>query len=152
MVWCPARAAPPCADGARRSHLGEELPAKVRAIRARATEVAVTVPQGKPNTSLAIQCGAAALMIDPVAGRAFVHSLYRALWIDGAALTVTDGWQRTGLGGVPLLVRHDERHLYGLVDTDELRAFLATAPVDSGAMDTQQRARPWHAGHLAARP
>lgn len=139
--------------------LGDELPAEVRAIRARAPEVAITVPPGKPNTSLAIHYGAAAMLADPVAGRAFVHSLYRALWIDGAdlsdpailarladdagltgleadaaALTIADGWQRdwqrTGLGGVPLLVRHDGRRLYGLVETVELRDFLVGAPTD----------------------
>ncbi len=154
----------------------------MRAISALAPEVAITVPPGKPNTSLAIHYGSAAMLADPVGGRAFVRSLYRALWIDGAdlsdpavlawladdvgltgleadaaALAVADGWQRgwqrTGLGGVPLLVRRDGRRLYGLVDTDELRALLAGAPSDrSGAMDTAPRARPWHPGHLATRP
>lgn len=161
VQWCGVQHAPhlPVPMAPADHILREELPAELRAIRARAPEIAITVPPGKPNTSLAIHYSAAALMADPVAGRAFVHSLYRALWIDGAdlsdpailarladdagltaleadaaALTVTDGWQRTwqrtGLGAVPLLVGHDGRLLYGLVDTDELRAFLAGAPVD----------------------
>lgn len=184
VQWCGVQHAPhlPVPMAPADHLLREELPAEVRAIRALAPEVAITVPPGKPNTSLAIHYGAAALLADPVAGRAFVHSLYRALWINGAdladpailarladdagltgleaddaALAVADGWQgawqRTGLGGVPLLVRHDGRRLYGLVGTEELRAFLAGAPIDrSGAMDTAPRARPWHPGHRAARP
>ncbi len=134
--------------------LSQELPAEVRAIRTRASEIPIAVPPGKPNTALAIGYGAAALRADADAGRRFVRSLYAAFWTAGrdisdplvldalaaesglgdlrpdpAAVAVAERWQeswrRTGLGGVPLLVRGDGEVLYGLVDTDELAAFLA---------------------------
>jgi predicted DsbA family dithiol-disulfide isomerase len=137
--------------------LAGELPAEVQAIRIRAPEVDIAVPPGKPNTELAIRYAAAALRRDPAAGRGFVRSLYRAFWTQGldlsdpailarladqpglvglqpdeAAIALSDGWQhaweRTRLGGVPLFVRHDRKPLYGLVDSDELRAFLDPAP------------------------
>ena len=85
--------------------------------------------------------------------RDFVRSLYRAFWADGADLSdpaVLDrlaeaagltglqpdeddtatarewrrNWERTGLGGVPLIIRADGKPLYGLVDSEQLAAFL----------------------------
>lgn len=133
--------------------LAAELPAEVESVSARAPEVEIAVPPGKPKTELAIRYGAAALRRDPAAGRGFIRSLYRAFWADGADLSdpaVLDrladaagldrlrpddedtatarewrrNWQRTGLGGVPLIIRVDGRSLYGLVDSEELAAFL----------------------------
>lgn len=133
--------------------LAAELPAEVESVAARAPEVEIAVPPGKPKTELAIRYGAAALRRDPAAGRDFVRSLYRAFWADGADLSdpaVLDrladaagldglapddedtatargwrrNWERTGLGGVPLIIRADGRSLYGLVGSDELAAFL----------------------------
>jgi predicted DsbA family dithiol-disulfide isomerase len=154
--WCGVQHAPhlpvPMAPADR--VLAHELPAEVRTIRARAPDVEIAVPPGKPNTELAVQYGAAALRADPTAGRRFVRSLYRAFWTEGRDLSDPDvlaalahhagltglrpdaaaagvakswhqTWQRTGLGGVPLVLRSDGRVLYGLVDSAELRDFLA---------------------------
>lgn len=154
--WCGVEHAPhlpvpmaPAAGGLER-----ELPAEVGAIRARAPEVEIAVPPGKPNTELAIRYGAAALRTDPAAGRGFVRSLYRGFWADGLDLSdaavlakladdaglpglepgpadaiATEGWQRAwqqvGPGGVPLIMRPDGEFLYGLVDAERLRDFLA---------------------------
>jgi predicted DsbA family dithiol-disulfide isomerase len=137
--------------------LGPELAAEVPAIRAGAPELHVELPRGKPNTALAIRYGAAALRTAPEAGRRFVRSLYRAFWVHGRDLSdsrVLDRladeaglpelrpddravattlewertWRRTGLSGVPVLVRDDGRVLYGLVESDELHAFLCLEP------------------------
>lgn len=134
--------------------LAAELPAEVESVSARAPEVEIAVPPGKPKTELAIRYGAAALRRDPTAGRDFVRSLYRGFWADGAdlsdravldrlagaagltglrpgdedAATARDwrrNWQRTGLGGVPLIIRADGKPLYGLVDVEALAEFLA---------------------------
>ncbi len=134
--------------------LAAELPAEVESVSARAPEVEIAVPPGKPKTELAIRYGAAALRRDPGAGRDFVRSLYRAFWAEGADLSdraVLDrladaadlaglwpddddaatargwrrGWQRTGLGGVPLIIRADRESLYGLVEAEALAEFLA---------------------------
>lgn len=141
----------PMADG---DPPGEDLGAEVESIRLRAPEVEIALPPGKPKTEAAILLAAAALAADPVAGRRLVRTLYRALWRDGADLSrpeVLDalaeeaglpplrpdgaaaervsGWRRewaaTGLTGVPLLVRDDGRSLYGLVEPNQLREFLA---------------------------
>lgn len=135
---------------------GEDLNGEVMAIRARAPEVPIEVPPGKPNTALAIQMGAAALAVDPDGGRRFVRLLYSAFWVDGADLSVPavldelgeragvgrpkadrssaatadswqESWQRSGAAGVPLLVRRDGRTVYGLAEPNELRAFLSVA-------------------------
>lgn len=138
--------------------LALELPHEVASIRARAPEVAITTPPGKPNTALAITWAAAAQRVSPASARGFIRSLYPALWRDGldlsdlgvlALLATAAGlpelepldddralaadWQRSwaglGAGGVPLLVRLDGATLYGLADTAELARFLASEPV-----------------------
>jgi len=159
VQWCGVQHAPhlpvPMAPADR--VLAEELPDEVRAVRARAPEVDIAVPPGKPNTELAIHYGAAALRTHPAAGRRFVRSMYRAFWTDGRDLSdpavlaaladdaglgglrpdavdvaVADGWQQTwqhtGLAGVPLIMRADGKILFGLVDRDELRDFLVSTP------------------------
>jgi len=159
VQWCGVQHAPhlpvPMAPADR--VLADELPDEVRAIRARAPEVRIAVPPGKPNTALAIHYGAAALRTDPAAGRRFVRLIYQPFWTDGrdlsdpavlaaladdaglgglrpdaVALAISDGWQQTwqhtGLGGVPLIIRADGKILYGLVDRDELSDFLAPTP------------------------
>jgi len=132
--------------------LSAELPAEVESIRARAPEVEIAVPPGKPKTELAIRYGAAAVRRDPAGSRDFIRSIYRAFWAEGADISDPavldrlataaglDGlqpdeaaaedargwrreWQRTGLG-VPLLIRADGRSIYGLVAAEELAAFL----------------------------
>jgi len=137
--------------------LERELPAEVGAIGARAPEVEIAVPPGKPNTELAIRYGAAALRTDPAAGRGFVRSLYRGFWVGGldlsdaavlASLAENAGlaglepgpadavataswqraWQQVGPGGVPLIVRPDGESLYGLVGAERLRDFVADMP------------------------
>lgn len=131
-----------------------ELPSEVAAIRRLAPDVAIEAPPGKPNTRSAIEHAAAALRRDPARGRGFVRSLYRAFWLDGTDLSdpaalaalaeqaglpdlhaddgaaeVCDDWQtqwrRTGLGGVPLIIRDDGGVLYGLQTEPALRAFVA---------------------------
>lgn len=136
---------------------GEDLADEVRSIRQLAPEVPIEVPAGKPNTAVAITWAAAALAAHPVAGRAFVREMYRAVWTrsvdlsDRAELAVlaeaaglpdldvgadakrTAGgwqaaWQDTGLPGVPQLVRRDGRVVYGLADATVLRDFLDGRP------------------------
>jgi predicted DsbA family dithiol-disulfide isomerase len=143
--------------------LARELPTEVSAIRTRAPEVEIAVPPGKPNTELAIRYGAAALRADPIAGRRFVRSLYRAFWREGRDLSdpgvldalaaeaglagfepdreatdIAKGWERTwqntGLRGVPLMLRADGEVLYGLVEREVLRDF-----VDRPAVINQER-------------
>ena len=132
---------------------GEDLEGEVRAIRALAPEVEITVPPGKPSTALAIRWGAAALDRDPVAGRAFVHELYRAVWIRGADLSDPlvlaglaaasglpgldpgpeaertaaawqEAWHDTGRPGVPQLISEDGQLRNGLADLAVIEDFL----------------------------
>lgn len=134
-----------------------DLSREVAVVRDLAPEVPIDVPAGKPSTRPAIQWAAAALTADPTAGRAFVRSLYRAVWTGGgtdlsdpavlAALadasdlpgldpgldarqTATDwrvAWEATGRPGVPQLVRRDGKIVYGLADAAVLRDFLVAA-------------------------
>lgn len=127
-----------------------ELAREVESIRVRAPEVPIEIPPGKPNTGPAIELAAAAT--GETAGE-LVLDLYRRFWRDGedlsdpevlaAAAAGADGatgrdgsalarewqraWSRLGIGGVPLLVAADGRHLYGLKDAEELAGFLAEA-------------------------
>lgn len=154
VAWRGVEHAPelpvPARPGAVAPH---ELSAEVEAIRARAPEVEIASPPAKPSTARALRHGAAALRRDPAAGRRFVRSLYRALWVDGDDLSdlavlarlaraagldglrpddedaaLVDSWREqwlaTGLQGVPLLLSDDGRSLYGLVGEGELRAFF----------------------------
>lgn len=156
VQWCGVQHAPhlpvPMVETARPG--GEDLAGEVAVIRARAPDVAIRVPPGKPNTAPAIAHGAAALALDPARGRQFVRLLYASLWQRGADLSDPGvlgilaaeaglpglepdaraesraagwerAWQRTGGAGVPLMVREDGRGLYGLVAAEELAAFLA---------------------------
>jgi predicted DsbA family dithiol-disulfide isomerase len=155
VAWRGVQHAPhlPAPMGDAEPQLRAELSVEVAAVRRLAPEIEITLPRGKPNTAPAIGRAAAALRVDPAAGRRLVRALYRAFWIDGADLSdeqvlaqltasagleqvteqATDaatvqGWQTewewTGLGGVPLLLRADRRPLYGLVPAAELEAFL----------------------------
>lgn len=142
-----------CFEGAPAAELERE----VEAIRLRAGEVPIAVPPGKPNTGPAIRLAAAAMERSPERGEALVLALYRRFWRHGedisdpAVLERIGGeaglppladeaeparswqreWWRLGLGGVPLLVRPDGRHLYGLVEAAALQAFLAD-PASAG--------------------
>ena len=135
--------------------LAEELAAEVAAVRARAPEVPIELPPGKPKTARAIAAAAAAERVDRGRARAFRHAMYRAFWIDGADLSqpgvlaeiaarqgfepvvlgpdelrVTNwrlDWERSPLRGVPLLVRADGEALYGLKDLETLAAFTGAA-------------------------
>lgn len=127
-----------------------ELAREVESIRLRAPEVPIEVPPGKPNTGSAIRLAAAA---PPAAAEQLVLDLYRRFWRDGedlsdpdvlaaaaAASGTGDGddspdgettarewqreWERLGVGGVPLLIAADGRHIYGLSDAGELARFL----------------------------
>lgn len=133
--------------------LAEEVGDEVAQVRARAPEVPITPPAGKPNTGLAIAAAVAAARVDPADAHGFRQELYRAFWVDGAdvsdpgvvtALAAKHGlpdleaqpddelrvtswrldWERSPLRGVPLLVRDDGEVLYGLKDLDTLGRFM----------------------------
>lgn len=130
-----------------------ELDSEVEAIRLRAPEIEIDTPAAKPNTGLAIRYGAAAQRTEPAAGRRFIRSLYRGLWVERLDLadeptlqqlacaaglpdirpaaedieiagTWRREWLRLGATGVPLLIRADGRSLYGLTGADDLNDFL----------------------------
>jgi predicted DsbA family dithiol-disulfide isomerase len=133
--------------------LTAELTEEVTAVRARAPEVEIALPLGKPNTALAVRAAAAAERIDPGRGRAFRNAVYRAFWTGGADISSRElldelarehglaalairpeddlrvaswrlDWERSPLRGVPLLVRDDGESLYGLKELDTLERFI----------------------------
>jgi predicted DsbA family dithiol-disulfide isomerase len=138
------------------AELNEEVADEVEQVRARAPEVAIARPDGKPNTARAIVAAVAAARVDGERARAFRHTIYRAFWVDGADvsqpevldalardhglpaldtrpeddLRVTNwrlDWERSPLRGVPLLVRSDGEILYGLKDSETLARFMRVA-------------------------
>ena len=133
--------------------LAAELAEEVGSVRARAPEVPIVLPAGKPNTAAGLVATAAALRADPERGAAFRLAVYRAYWRDGldvsdpavlATLAGASGlgslatqpqdamavtawrveWERSPMRGVPLLVRDDGETVYGLKDLDTLERFL----------------------------
>ena len=133
--------------------LNEEVADEVAQVQARAPEVAIAPPTGKPNTAQAILAAVAAARVDPERARAFRHAVYRAFWVDGTDVSLPDvletlarehglralepqpeddlrvtnwrlDWERSPLRGVPLLVRADGEVLYGLKDREALARFM----------------------------
>jgi predicted DsbA family dithiol-disulfide isomerase len=131
-----------------------ELAEEVASVQARAPEVPITVPPGKPNTNAGLLAAATALRLDPVRGAAFRHAMYRAYWQDGldvsdravidelarasdlppletqqedtvAVATWRLEWERSPLRGVPLLVRDDGETVYGLAELETLERFVS---------------------------
>ncbi len=134
--------------------LALELPVELHTVAQLASEVPIAPPQGKPNTAAAIALAAAAERVDPARGAELRRALYQAFWMHGrdlsdasvlAELTAAAGlpalepgpvdeqlvsawhagWQASGMGAVPLLVRDDGDLLFGLADHAALRTFLA---------------------------
>src|SRR5687767_3242019 len=63
--------------------IAAELAEEVESVSARAPEVPIALPAGKPNTAAGLVAAAAAMRADPVRGAAFRQALYQAYWRDG---------------------------------------------------------------------
>ena len=68
-------------------HLQAELKQEVEMVRRLAPELPISLPAGKPNTSLAITAAARALREDASRAGEFIRSLYRLFWVNGSDLS-----------------------------------------------------------------
>ncbi|MGQ0811661.1 MAG: DsbA family oxidoreductase [Nitrospiraceae bacterium] len=69
------------------SNLAAELRQEVDVVRRLAPKLPIVVPEGKPNTRLAIAVAARALRHDAFHARQLIGSLYRAFWQEGADIS-----------------------------------------------------------------
>jgi len=133
--------------------LGAELKHEVAVVQRLAPGLPINLPSGKPNTLLAIAFAIGLLHKDQLAGREFVHRIYRAFWCEGQDISDpmvlkqlagvqsvedVDGqnqvvaqrwetaWHATGQNGVPLLVSPDGDVLVGCVPVEQVRHFFAS--------------------------
>lgn len=118
---------------------GEADARELNEVRRAAPEIELNTPPGLPNSNLASRTFAA---LPPERRIAFLHRVYRALWVDGLDIsspavidemtrdhveTQTSAWQQEwkALGiGVPAIIRADGERCIGIVSVDDLRRFL----------------------------
>lgn len=125
-------AAVPMSGAADRKELAE--------VRLHAPEIELNAPPGLPNSRLASGVFAG---LPPEQGIEFLHSVYRALWVQGQDISSpavieqlagrsveprATAWQREweGLGiGVPAILREDGQRCVGIVPRGRLVGFLS---------------------------
>jgi len=66
-------------DGAMKAELQHE----VAVVKRLAPDLAIEVPQGKPNTKSAIERASQLLSLDRSRGMEFIHLVYASFWLDG---------------------------------------------------------------------
>lgn len=70
-------------DGA----MGAELRHEVEVVKRLAPDLAIKLPNGKPNTKPAIDCAACLLSLDVSRGMEFIRLVYAAFWRDGVDIS-----------------------------------------------------------------
>lgn len=90
-----------------RGRLGAELRDEVDTVRHLAPNLPISMPEGKPNTGLAIAIAARALQLDPLRAARLVRALYHVFWQRGSDVSDPAVLEKVamsvGLPGPPLL-------------------------------------------------
>jgi predicted DsbA family dithiol-disulfide isomerase len=85
VAWRGLQHAPYLANPMRRwdGAMKAELQHEVAVVKRLTPDLAIEVPQGKPNTKSAIERAAQLLSLDRSRGMEFIHLVYASFWLDG---------------------------------------------------------------------